>query len=117
MFAVIYRAYLKPGRESEYREAWNIVASHFVEHRGALGSCLHRADSGLWVAYSRWPSKEMRDASWPQGDPHSVQLPDEILQAVIVLKDCMETQLPEITMEVVDDLLLPQALNASALGC
>ena len=42
MFAVIYRGYVKPNRESEYRKAWNRVARYFIERRGAIGSCLQR---------------------------------------------------------------------------
>lgn len=59
MFAAIYQGYIKPGRENEYQEAWNKVARYFIEQRGAIGSCLHRTSDGLWVAYSRWPDKEL----------------------------------------------------------
>lgn len=105
MFAVIYQGYLKPGRESEYREAWNRVASYFIEKRGAIGSCLHRTSDGLWVAYSRWPDKKTRDSSW-SSENEVTGLPAEILQAVATLKDCLEQKVPDICMEVVDDLLL-----------
>lgn len=46
MFVVIYQGYIKPGREEEYQEVWNKIACYFVEYRGALGSCLHRAADG-----------------------------------------------------------------------
>jgi heme-degrading monooxygenase HmoA len=29
MFAVIYRSYVKPGRESEYKKLWHQVAQYF----------------------------------------------------------------------------------------
>ncbi len=45
-FAVIYRGYLKPGREDDYQNAWQSVAQYFITHRGAIGSCLHRASDG-----------------------------------------------------------------------
>jgi hypothetical protein len=106
MFAVIYQAYIKEGRESEYREAWNVVARYFVEKRGAIGSCLHKTPEGVWVAYSRWPNKMMRDASWPGEKGPSDELPFDIQRAVLSIKDCLERKLPEICMEVVDDLLL-----------
>ncbi len=108
MFAVFYRGYIKSGCESEYREAWNIVARYFIERRGAIGSCLHRTPDGLWVAYSRWPDKKTRDASWPGENMPSAELPPEIHKAILILKDCLdpERQFPEICMEVVDDLLL-----------
>ena len=70
MFAVIYRAYLKVGTESEYQHLWNLVVHYFVKHCGALGSCLHQTEEGFWLAYSRWPDKATRDAAWPQGIHH-----------------------------------------------
>jgi len=108
MFAGIYRAYLKPGRAAEYREAWHAVARYFVKERGAVGSCLHKTTEGLWIAYSRWPDKETRDASWPGEDLPSTELLPEIRKAILTLKDCLdpERKFPEICMEVVDDMLL-----------
>lgn len=58
MFAVIYRGYVKPNKEKEYRQLWHQIATYFVEKRGALGSCLHKTKEGLWLAYSRWPDKK-----------------------------------------------------------
>jgi len=108
MFAAIYQGYLKPGREAEYQEAWHKVAVYFVEHRGALGSTLHRTDNGMWVAYSRWPDKATRDASWPGENAPASELPDTIHQAIILIKDCLapEPKFSEICLEVMDDLLL-----------
>lgn len=107
MFAVIYQGYIKKDRELEYQQAWNRVAKYFVEKRGAIGSCLHRTPDGLWVAYSRWPDKETRDASWPSGS-EAIDHPQEICNAIATIKDCVDAdrKIPEICMEVVDDLLL-----------
>lgn len=108
MFAAIYQAYLKPGREQEYRRLWSKVARYFAEQRGAIGSCLHRTPEGLWVAYSRWPDKATRDASWPGENTPSEALPEEIRKAVLGIKECIdhERRLPELSLEVVEDLLL-----------
>lgn len=108
MFAVIYRSYLKPDREEDYQLAWHQVASYFVEKRGAIGSCLHKTEEGIWVSYSRWPDKATRDASWPGENAPSNELPEEIRRAILVLKDCIdqERKLPDICMDVVQDLLL-----------
>lgn len=107
MFAVIYRGYLKVGREAEYLTAWKKVAQYFIEERGAIGSSLHRAEDGLFVAYSRWPDKKTRNASWPGEKAPSEELPPEICQAIIILKECLDPEraFPEICMEVVEDLL------------
>jgi hypothetical protein len=108
MFAVIYQGYLKLGTESEYRKAWKIVSQYFVEKRGAVGSCLHRTTDGLWVAYSRWPDKKTRDASWPGEKAPSSELPEEIRQAVLTIKNCLDEtrKIPDLCLDVVEDLLI-----------
>lgn len=107
MFAVIYQGYLKSGREEEYKEVWNKVARFFVDQRGAIGSCLHRTNDGLWIAYSRWPDRQTRDASWPGENAPSNELPLEIRNAILTIKDCLdqERKIPDICMDIVDDLL------------
>ncbi|WP_419418744.1 antibiotic biosynthesis monooxygenase family protein [Legionella sp. D16C41] len=113
MFAVIYRAFLKPGFEAEYQEAWRQVASYFVQYRGALGSCLHKTADGMWVAYSRWPDKATRDAAWPGDDAPSEILPSEIRDAIIKIQTCIDQtqKLADLNMEVVDDLLTTTQLS------
>jgi hypothetical protein len=83
------------------------TGSYFREHRGALGSCLHKTEDGLWLAYSRWPDKATRDASWPsEGSPND-QLPVSIQQAILGIKACIDQdkKYPEICMDVIEDLL------------
>lgn len=108
MFAAIYRSVIKPDKEEEYQKLWRQVASYFINHRGALGSCLHKTEDGIWLAYSRWPDKATRDASWPGENAPSNELPDEIREAIIRIKDCGDSNkiFPEIAMEIVDDLLI-----------
>lgn len=107
MFAAIYQSFVKPGREDEYQHLWKQIASYFIAHKGAIGSALHRCENGLWVAYSRWPSKEVRDAAWPGDRDPSEQLPKEIRQAILDLKNCLDPhrKIAEIPMEIVEDLL------------
>ena len=108
MFAVIYKGHVHQGVEAEYKRLWRQIAQYFIEHRGALGSCLHKTAEGEWVAYSRWPDKAMRDASWPQeGESVDESLSTEIKQAIESLKKCIDKDQPyqEICMEVVDDFL------------
>jgi hypothetical protein len=107
MFAVIYRAYIKPGLESQYQEYWKKVASYFVSHRGALGSTLHKGEDGLWIAYSRWPDKATRDAAWPaEGEKVNPEIPSEMQEAIKGIKQCldMERKLPDICMEIVESI-------------
>lgn len=106
MFAVIYRGYIFPDLEEEYEKLWAEIASFFVEHRGALGSCLHKTETGEYIAYSRWPSREVRDNSW--GDDRQSDMPARIEEVIGKIKDCRDLSKPhdEICMDVVDDLLL-----------
>lgn len=108
MFAVIYRAYIKPGYETEYQKLWHKIATYFVEKRGALGSCLHRTEDGMWVAYSRWPDKATRDVAWPGEAAPSDILSEEIKKAIVAMKDCFDParKFPDICMGVVEGLLL-----------
>lgn len=107
-FAVIYRGYVKPEKEADYQNAWQMVAKYFVKHRGAIGSCLHKTSDGMWIAYSRWPDQATRDASWPGENAPSDELPLEIRQAMADIKNSldMERKLPDICMDVINDLLL-----------
>lgn len=52
--------------------------------------------------------KKTRDASWPGTDAPSEELPDAIRNAIRTIQNCLdeERKLPEICMEIVDDLLL-----------
>lgn len=110
MFAIIYRFELKSHQEAEYRKNWCKVSRYFMKECGALGSCLHKGADGLWVAYSRWPSKKMRDAAWPGKDSPNAAFPEEIREAIQnmqVIKGANEDLLhyDEICLDVVEDFL------------
>lgn len=107
MFAVIYRGWVFDNKEAQYQKFWHTIARYFVEHRGALGSCLHKTEEGYWLAYSRWPDKATRDASWPGEDAPSSELPEDVRQAIVGLKECVDPdrKFPEVCMELVKDLL------------
>ena len=107
-FAVIYRSYIKSGCEAKYQKNWHIIARYFVENCGAIGSCLHQAEDGMWLAYSRWPDKATRDVAWPGDNDPSEKLPAEVRSAILTIKECKDKSrdLPEICLNVVDDLLL-----------
>lgn len=103
MFAVIYRGFLKPGKENEYKAAWKTIAKYFIDNRGAIGSTLHKAEDGMYLAYSKWPDKKTRDASW--GNTVGDNFPGEIKRAVATLKNCLDPdrELPEIQLELIDE--------------
>ena len=102
MFAVIYRGFVHSGRENEYQKAWRQVADYFVKHCGALGSSLHKSDQGEWIAYSRWPDQETRDATWIT----ETDLSEEMKSTIKNLKDCIDREKPyeEICMSLIESI-------------
>ncbi len=111
MFAVIYQFKLRPHQESIYKECWDKIVNYFLEKRGAMGSCLHKGENNLWVAYSRWPDKKTRDASWPSEDAPNNELPDDIRDAILKIQAIKEEnndleQYDEICLDVVNDMML-----------
>ena len=105
MFAVIYRSYVKKDKEETYKKLWSEIATYFVAERGAIGSALHQAEDGMYLAYSRWPDKQTRDASWPGEDAPSDVLPGSIKLAIEQIRDCIDEKFDEICMDVVEDYL------------
>lgn len=111
MFAVIYRFNLKSHQEKPYLSSWNRVANYFIKEKGAIGSCLHRGDDGLWVAYSRWPDKATRDNAWPGENAPNQDLPLEIQLAIKEMQYIKQEnhdleQYDEICLDVIEDKLL-----------
>lgn len=110
MFAVIYRFKLQPHQEKVYQQCWHTLVNYFIEQRGALGSCLHKGDDNLWVAYSRWPDRATRDAAWPGDETPNPVLPPVIrdtIQKMQVIKAENKglDSYDEICLEVVADRL------------
>jgi heme-degrading monooxygenase HmoA len=99
MFIVIYRWKLKRGTEERFREGWRRATQAISLRYGALGSRLHRAEDGSFVAYAQWPDKQhwedMRKG--PPADP----------QSLAAMRDCVDASVdygyPFLAMDVTDD--------------
>ncbi len=104
MFVVIYRGFVKPDCEQEYLKSWKIIAEYFVKNCGALGSSLHKAEDGMYLAYSKWPDKETRDKSW--GESANANFPELIKNSILKLKNALDqTQVfPEIQLTLLDEV-------------
>lgn len=97
MFIALYSFTVKPGHEKEFEENWHQVTKSIRAVRGSLGSRLHRADDGTYVAYAQWPSEAQYHAEIP--------LPDDAMAARARMKAaCSEMSVLKL-MSVVDDLL------------
>lgn len=65
-FAMLYRWTIEPGHECRFVERWKSTTEELRERYGGLGSCLTREAGGAYVAFARWPSREVRDRAMAQ---------------------------------------------------
>lgn len=105
MLAVLYSFKLKPEQESIYPQLWQELAHFFITEKGALGSCLHQAENGIWIAYSRWPDAQTRAAAWRPDEKERSDLPARIRQILQDMENCAEETYPEVVMHVKMDFL------------
>lgn len=99
MFVVIYRWKLKEGMEERFREGWRRATETIIEKYGALGSRLHKAEDGSWLAYAQWPDKPHWEAmrQGPAADPEAFAMMKESLD------ESAEIISPLFCMTVTDD--------------
>lgn len=97
-FAVIYRWRLHPGKEQQFREAWERGTLLLMKKRGGLGSRLHKAEDGTWIAYAQWPSREAWERARALGsvDPEISRL----------MRDSEAEEFPPILLAPIADHLL-----------
>jgi quinol monooxygenase YgiN len=97
-FAVVYRWRLRRGQEASFQRAWEATTRGIMKERGGLGSRLHRAEDGTWVAYAQWPDKQAWTDSRALGtlDP----------AAAAVMDEAIEESLAPILLSPVSDLLV-----------
>ena len=101
MFVALYRWKLKEGCEGRFREGWRRRTREIYERCGSLGSRLHRAEDGTWLAYAQWPNRQ----AWE--DARGVPVSD--VEASALMRESVETSYPDTYMEVADDLLAGRA--------
>ena len=99
MFVVIYRWRLKAGTEAQFASAWAERTRAAVSQEGGLGSRLHRAADGMWVAYAQWPSR----AAWEEF--RRTTAPPS--PASLAMRSCIESSEEPLPLDVVCDLLVP----------
>jgi heme-degrading monooxygenase HmoA len=99
MLAAIYQWRVKPGRESEFVQAWSRLTTIIYERQGSLGSRLHRTEDGHFLAYAQWPNLDAYHAS-----DRVPSLPEEE-HCRAILRDCAERLRPDIFMTLVQDQL------------
>jgi quinol monooxygenase YgiN len=92
--AVIYRWKLKPGQEEDFVHAWGRLTDVLREERGGLGSRLHKAGDGSWIAYALWPDRAAYE--------HALENPPKSAARALMAAAIAE-RFPETVMEVVED--------------
>jgi putative acetyltransferase len=108
MFNVLYRWRLKPGAEESFGNAWADMTVLLRKSRGALGSRLHKAEDGTWVAYARWPDKACWEKSSREGSV------DEKLSSA--MQDAIDERFDPMLLHPVKDLLGDPAAGAEDTG-
>jgi len=103
---VIYRWRLEPSLVEDFCHAWQEMTHLIRAYRGGLGSRLHRATDGSYLAYAQWPSR----ASWLESGKRGSLNQDvsERMQAAVI------ERFPDIELEACIDLLVPVQLQADA---
>ncbi len=56
-FCVIYRFRVHDDKRGLFERGWALVTEATRQQRGGLGSRLHVADDGWFVAYAQWPDR------------------------------------------------------------
>ena len=100
MLAIIYQWRVSPELEGDFISAWTRMTEIIFEQSGSLGSRLHRAEDGRFIAYAQWPTLEAWNAS------RTVPDSSEMAQLRYVMMQSAERILPDIKMDVLEDRLL-----------
>ena len=97
MFVVIYRWRIVPGGEAQFVSAWEDLTGRLRDERGGLGSRLHRAEDGSFLAYAQWPDRATWQASQEAGPL------DEALSKR--MESVVAERMEPVLLEVENDLL------------
>ena len=98
MFVALYRWKIIAGKEEIFREGWRRVTAEVYRRGGSLGSRLHRAEDGSFLAYAQWESR----ADWEKLQMSFIL---EDAEARKMMRESIESAFPEVYMNVADDLL------------
>lgn len=67
MLSVVLEFDVVNGQEVEFKKYWLATTEAIYQHFGSLGSRLHKADDGKFIAYAQWPDRQTYEQShlWP----------------------------------------------------
>jgi hypothetical protein len=52
-----------PEKTEQFQGAWEVLTRELCGSHGSLGSRLHRAQDGSWLAYAQWPCRAAWEAA------------------------------------------------------
>ena len=102
-FTIIYRWRLHPDKEQQFQEVWSRNTPLIIEKCGGLGSRLHKAEDGTWLAYAQWPDKE----TWER----SYSVPYWDTEGAKIMEEAIIERLPRILLSPVSDFLVPATIK------
>lgn len=98
MIIYLYRWKIQAGKESQFREGWELITRELREKCGSLGSRLHKGDDGFFYGYAQWPDRESRQNAQITGP--------EVTRARILMKDATEQSFPDVELTPIADYLV-----------
>ncbi|TXI00904.1 MAG: antibiotic biosynthesis monooxygenase [Rhizobium sp.] len=108
-FAVIYQWLVKPGKEVQFRKAWEALTQLQLETRGLRGSRLHKSEQGTWIAFAQWPDKKSWEASCEQK-------PEDEMWSQLMLDAVNDTWPPTFLTPITGQLAIGNAVITELSG-
>jgi hypothetical protein len=60
----MYKWKVDPANGEAFEREWSEGTQKIYETLGSLGSSLHKAENGIYVAYARWPTRDLWQRMW-----------------------------------------------------
>lgn len=98
MFAVIYNFRVRSGHEQQFQDNWCIRTEEIKATFGGLGSRLHQASDGRWIAYAQWPNRN----AWEAASKDAA----ESTEAQLAMRAACESVETLFELDVTQDLLV-----------
>jgi quinol monooxygenase YgiN len=108
-FAVIYQWLIKPGKEVQFRKAWEALTQLQLKNRGLRGSRLHKSEQGTWIAFAQWPDKKSWEASCEQK-------PEDEMWSQLMLDAVEDTWPPTFLTSVAGQLASENTVTSESLS-
>jgi len=95
-FVILYRWRIEPDQEERFARHWSDLMALYQQLFGAVGGRLHQTETGLWIAYTEWPSREQYFLAIERG------IPDEAIAEAMneAVRERLEPEFMEVRRDV-----------------